>query len=274
MKATHTRLHLARLPRVTIPSIGMSRRRSVHLVAILQARNEAQRLPGFLLNVAPQVDGIVALDDGSSDGTGELLRQDARVQTVLPAPESRSGWDEVGNHRRLVFAALDLGAEWLIALDADERVERDFRARAERVIRRGRPLRIGAFAVHVRELWDSPGQYRVDGLWGRKSVARLFRARADHQFDERLLHAHKAPLQDRGPGGHYPLADLVIYHLKMIAHEDRLARRAYYERADPTARWQPGLGYAYLTDARCLRLRRVPRRRDYRYGALAAAHNA
>ena len=96
---------------------------------------------------------------------------------VLRVPGDRPAWDEVGNYRRLVEAALRHGATWAVSIDADERVERDFRRRAERVIARGRWLGLSAYAVRLRELWDAPDQYRSDGVWGRKGPARLFRLR-------------------------------------------------------------------------------------------------
>ena len=154
------------------------------------------------------------------------------------------------------------GAEWIIALDADERLERDFRTRAERVMRRGSAAGLTAFGIHFRELWDSPRSFRVDGIWGRKTQPRFFRARADHQFDERPIHGAKAPLQGKFRGS-FPVADLILYHLRMVQPQDREARRRRNEQLDPQARYQPGIGYAYLTEETGLRLRPVPRHRGY-----------
>lgn len=236
--------------------------RRVRLLATTMVRNEQAFVPGMLRNVGPQVDGIVALDDGSSDGTDRLLEQSPYVVELLRNPPDRAAYDEPAGHRRLVAAALRHGADWILSVDADERLERDFRMRAERVIRRGGAVGLAAFAVHLRELWDSPDHYRVDGVWGGKRVPRLFRAMPDHRFDERSLHGAKAPLQGK-VFGVFPLADLVIYHLRMIRREDREARRERYQRLDPEARWQPTVGYAYLTDERGLTLRRVPPGRSY-----------
>jgi len=212
--------------------------------------------------VLPHVDGVIALDDGSTDGTGEMLEARPEVLELLRRPPSRPDWDEVGNHRALVAAACRHGADWIIALDADERPESGFRQRAERVIRRGRVIGAEAFALRLFELWGSRDTYRADGIWGTKTVARLFRARGDHMFDPKPLHAHKAPRQAMWQG-RFPIADLHLYHLRMIHSEDREARRRRYQRLDPENRFQPGVGYAYLTDERGLRLRRVPRRRAY-----------
>jgi hypothetical protein len=252
------------LLKAAIPGAGFGRpSRRVRLLAVLAVRNEARFLPGWFESVLPHVDGVIALDDGSSDGTLDLLASRPEVLELIRIPVSRPKWDEVGNHRLLVAAALRHGADWILALDADERPERDFRARAERVIRRGSLLGIEAYALRLLELWGSEETYRVDGPWGRKIVARLFRARHDHRFDARALHGIKAPLQASW-GGRFPVADLRLYHLRMIAADDRANRRLRYETLDPESQYQPGLGYAYLTDDTGLKLEKVPRSRGYR----------
>src|SRR4051812_10158073 len=241
-----------------VPSWGLPLRRgrSLRLVALLACRDEMRYLPGYVANVCPHVDGIVALDDGSSDGSTDFLAGRAEVVELIRRPPDRPGWDEAGNYRALVEAALRQGADWAISLDADERLERDFRARAERVINRGERLGLSAYAVRLRDLWDSRERYRTDGLWAGKAPQRLFKLRPDHAFDERPLHASKVPLQ----AGSVPRADLLVYHLRMLSPEDRQARRERYEELDPDLRWQPREGYAYLTDERGIELRRVPRR--------------
>jgi glycosyltransferase involved in cell wall biosynthesis len=256
-----------RLLRYEVPSgsLGLPARRRVRLLALLAVRNQVYLLPGYVANIGPQVDGIVALDDGSTDGSAEFLEARPEVLQVLRVSPDRPYWDEVGNYRALVAAALRHDPEWLISLDADERIEREFRQRCERVIRRGRPLRYSAYAVHLRELWNSTGEFRVDGIWGSKTPARLFQARENHEFDTRPLHATKAPLQSRIAGS-YPVADLNVYHLGTLHHEDRVTRRRRYELLDPENRWQPKIGYAYLTDEQGLHLRRIPAGREYSEG--------
>ncbi len=222
-----------------------------------------EHLPDWMANVTSQVDGVVALDDGSIDGSREYLQAHPSVVEVLTVPRDRAAWDEVENHRALVMAGVRHRADWLVVVDADERLEHGFRDRAERVIRRVRRLGLDAFRVRLRELWDRPDQWRADGIWGRKTRARLFRALPDHRFDTRPMHAVKAPLQGLR-FRQFPVADVEIYHLGMLTAADRAARRARYEDADPDAKWQPGVGYAYLTDETGLRLAPVKPDRDYR----------
>jgi len=242
-----------------IPSWGLARsRRRIRLVALLACRDEMRFLPGYVANVGPQVDGILALDDGSTDGSGDYLENRPEVTELLRVPPDRPAWDEPGNFARLVEAALRSGAEWAISIDADERVERGFRTRAERVIRRGRLLGRTGFSVRLRELWSSEAQYRADGVWRRKWPSRLFRLREGEMVDGQPVHAPKVPRS----AGWVPRSDLVVYHLRMISPDDRAARQRRYEQIDPDHAFQPR-GYAYMTDESGMRLRPVPDRRGF-----------
>lgn len=246
------------------PSLaGAAPRQGMRILCLITARNERRYLTDYLANVAPQFDGIVALDDGSTDGSGDILAAHPSVLEVLRiAPREPHRWNGVTHRRLLVDAAARHGAEWVLALDADERVEEDFRARAERLIADAGPDGPMAYAVTLRELWDRPDQYRVDGFWGRKAVARFFRMRRDHDFGAGALHGHWAPENSRGPGGAFVRADLIVYHLKMIHAADRERRMRRYQSLDPDGRWQK-IGYDYLVDATGLQLEPLPQGREY-----------
>ncbi len=232
--------------------------RPARILALLAFHDEIRFLPDWFRNVPPQVDGVVALDDGSRDGSGDFVAAQPTVVELLRLPRRQPHvWDEPANRRRLITAAASHGAAWLLAVDADERLERDFRARAQPLLAR----RPAAYHVHIRELWNDPLRYRCDGIWGGKRSARLFRVRPGMQLDERRLHGHWAPLDARRRGD-FAQADLIVYHLRMLHAVDRAARRAKYERLDPEARHQE-IGYAYLTDERGLELAPVAPERAY-----------
>lgn len=232
------------------------------LLALLSFHDEAQYLPDYFRNLATQVDGIIALDDGSDDGSGELALAQPALREMIRLPMRRPHhWDEPRNRRLLVQAAIRHGAEWIVVVDADERVECDFRARAEAELVRADADGTLAFRLVMRELWDHPDHFRCDGIWNSKRPLRLFKARPDHEFDDRALHGHWAPLNSMHEQTCRE-ADLIIYHLRMLSEPERQARQAKYQRLDPNNELQ-AIGYDYLTDGRDLQLQRIAQRRDY-----------
>lgn len=237
--------------------------REPRIYALCAFRDEARFLPGLLENLGGQVDGLIALDDGSTDGSGDIAAARPLTRRLFRNPARPGGeWDEQGNQRRLIEAAWETDADWLIAVDADERLEEGFRERALREIARAHAVGHRAYWVHIRELWNQADTWRVDGVWGRKGHLRFFRSARDHEFDTRPMHRHWGPLNGR-VDGRFVGADLILYHLRMIREEDRRARQARYMRLDPDRRWQ-SIGYEYLTDEEGLRLERLPPGRGYR----------
>jgi glycosyltransferase involved in cell wall biosynthesis len=244
----------------------LRRRRKPRILALLACRNEMAWLPDYFesafASAAPLVDGVVALDDGSTDGSADYLAGRPEVVRLVRLPPREDHlWDDGLNHRRLVEASWDLRPDWLLGLDADERLEHGFRERAEEEIARAAREGHRAYRIHIREIWDHPLQFRADGLWGKKSGSRLFEARRDHEFHQQRLHCHWAPLNSR-ENGDFPQADLFLYHLKMLTPESRAARRARYENLDPDRRFQT-IGYSYLTDTEGIRLERIAPGREY-----------
>jgi glycosyltransferase involved in cell wall biosynthesis len=232
------------------------------LYALLAFRDEMRYLPGWFAANAHQVDGVIAYDDGSADGSAEYVAAQPGVLELLHRPsDAPTGWDEPGVHRALVAAAGRHGADWLVAVDADERMEEQFGARVRVEIARLEGRGIRASAVRIRELWDGPDRVRMDGAWGDKWHARLFAWRADHESDPRRLHGHWAPMNAMTHGG-FPPSDVILYHLRMMHDDDRERRRTRYEAGDPLLEFQPQ-GYSHLTDTTGLELAGLPEGRGY-----------
>ncbi|SFZ85953.1 Glycosyl transferase family 2 [Devosia enhydra] len=228
---------------------------------VISVRDEARYLPGFLAHIAPYVDGIVALDDGSTDTTRALLAEEQRVVSILS--ETRPGpahAHETSNRHRLLMEAARLGARWVLCADADERFETLFLRRLRKETRwgdrHGRPVRL----VRIVNLWNSPDHYRLDGACGPRWTPRLF--------------ALPRTLSRRQPGMHQPwyppeldaapqaVMDAKLYHLRMIDRADRQARFEKFSSVDPDHIHQ-AQGYAHLVDETGLRLRRIFPLRGY-----------
>ncbi len=105
------------------------------LACLVVTRDDADRLPAWLAAVRPLADAILALDEGSSDGSIALLAREPLVRTLLHAEPSGAGTHAPAVNR-LLDAAARPEPEWLLWLDVAERVApsdvealRDFLAR-------------------------------------------------------------------------------------------------------------------------------------------------
>jgi len=136
----------------------------VRISACVIAKNEADRIGPCLASLS-FCDEIVVLDSGSTDGTQDLCRAaGARVvETDWP------GW--VKQKNRAVDAA---GHDWILSLDADERVDAALRARIEalRDGELGRPDAPRAYEVTRKVFYL--GRWIRHGGWYPEWRIRLF----------------------------------------------------------------------------------------------------
>jgi glycosyltransferase involved in cell wall biosynthesis len=233
------------------------------LIALLQARNEQRFLPGWLENVTPSVDEIIALDDGSTDATREILRAHPKVLEVLDNPPGQP-WDERGNQMALIQAGRRHGAGWFLCIDADERLEQGFAAQVGNLLQAADADNIHVYSFQLRELWGDRRHYRSDGEWNSKARYRMFRNNPTHRrFDPRPIHRFWPPFELTSNfatcGRH---SELNLYHLRMIAPIDRTGRVTRYEQLDPQHLYEPS-GYRYLLDEIGLQRTKIPPMRDF-----------
>jgi glycosyltransferase involved in cell wall biosynthesis len=234
------------------------------IVALLQARNEERYLAEWLENISPAVDAIVAIDDGSTDRTAEILTSHPKLVELISRTPGQP-WRERDNQVDLIKAGRRHGADWFLCLDADERIELGFATQLPVLLQQAEDRGVEAFTLRLRELWNDDCTYRIDGIWGQKARYRLFKNNPSHtKFDPRQLHRHWMPLEIvmrlNKVGAQLPNA---IYHLRMIDPEDRLARYRRYKELDSTNQYQAE-GYEYLIDEAGLELAAIPAEADYK----------
>lgn len=103
--------------------------RTPRLLAVYSFRFDAHLVPAMLANIEPLVDGWIAFDDRA-------------------AAEGRMS-DEVPRRLALLHAAREAGAEWVLAVDPDER----FEARWRRRIRSLLDGEANAYSLALREMY-------------------------------------------------------------------------------------------------------------------------
>lgn len=194
------------------------------IVCLLAARNCADDVPEYLACAGAAADTVIALDDGSTDATAELLAASERVTRLLHRPrrESYEGWDDGLNRRELLDAAVEAGADWVLFLDADERMDADDAGALRGFIGRD-ALRGCAYGLQVFRSWD-------DRVAPEPTYAyRLFAPAASHTLPARRLHFNPVPREI--PRAAWVRTTIRIRHLDSV--ERTRARRRKYEQADP-----------------------------------------
>jgi len=240
------------LTKHTDEGLREQRNRSLELLCLLPARNCERDLPGYFESVARFADGIVALDDGSTDGTRAALEREPRVRTLLSNPrrETYAGWDDAANRSRLLEAAARLRPRWLFFLDADERLSPDD-GRALRRFVETEALPGVAYGFRVHRMVDDLEGYDRSSLW----VYRMFAHREGQSLPETKLHL--VPVPEQIPRERWIKTTIRIQHLSSLDEPRRTARYQKYREADPDNRFQSS--YRHLLDTPRYRRSWLPR---------------
>jgi len=215
------------------------RRFAAPVVCLLPAYNAENFLHRWFESVARFADAVVSLDDGSTDGTADLLERHPLVRVLLrnPTRHDYRDWDDSRNRNRLLEAAAQLAPSWIISLDADELLaEEDGIALRRFIDERAAPGFAYGFPVY-RMIGDVE---RFDRVYGR--AFRLFAFARAHRFPADRLHFAQVPASI--PRCRWLMTDVRIQHLGEMNDDLRWARRLKYAEADPDRLWEDDADYA------------------------------
>ena len=176
----------------------------------------------------------MALDDGSTDATGDLLRAAPIVARTLSNPrrDGYRGWDDAANRARLLEAVAELDPVWILSLDADERVDAGDGGALRRFVEQG-PRPGNGYLLRVYRMIGDEMHFDQDPIW----VGRLFSFEPGMRFSTEQFHFPALPVsigRER-----WFRTTLRIQHLAGMTAAQREARHAKYLEVDPEQRYQP-----------------------------------
>lgn len=185
----------------------------VELSLVMIVRDEAEQLVEFLPAVLPYVDEWVAVDTGSTDETVAILQSHGIEPHRMAWPESF----EIARNEALSRAT----GEWILALDADERL--DPGALSElRSLLEGAAQAVGGFILSIRNYTDdlaTPGWVSLDpeeardrGVRGYapSTVVRLFRNLPEIRYRGRIHELVEPSIE--AAGYRIQTCDVTIHH--------------------------------------------------------------
>lgn len=186
------------------------------LSVVIITREEERDLPGCLSSIRDLADEVIVVDSLSKDRTGDIAKQ-------FGAKVYERTFDDFAAQKQ---AATDLASsEWILSLDADERVTPELAVEIKRVLG---TTTADAFDIPF-QVWFLGSRLRFGGL-GREHHIRLFRKRKGH-FEGTQL--HEGILVDGNLGTmthaitHIPYRDINEYLSKMALYTDRAAQKRY-----------------------------------------------
>jgi glycosyltransferase involved in cell wall biosynthesis len=183
---------------------------TVRLSAIVIAKNEARNIEACLDSLA-FCDQRIVVDGGSEDGTAALA--EAKGASVTIAQE----WRGFGHQKN--FALSLATGDWVLSIDADERVSSDLASEIRRAITEGLSQ-----AYEMPRLSSFCGRPMRHSGWYPDYVLRLFR-RDRARFSDDLVHERVVCNGEVGRLKH-PLT-----HEPVLRLEDALSRMDRYSTA-------------------------------------------
>lgn len=231
----------APMPASTLSDPDTSGTGRVPLSACIIAFNEADRIGDCLASLA-FCDEIVVVDSGSTDGTREVAR--AAGARVLERPFD-------GFRSQKQFAVEQCAHDWVLCLDADERVDARLRAAIEAERDAGFVRAAGYRFARMSEYY---GRFLRHGTAYPDRVLRLFDRRRGGWRGQREI--HEAASVDgpvrwlRGDLIHYPyrsleqqLSKTQRYARMMAEHDFRRGKRASLGKLVFSPAWRFFRGY-------------------------------
>ena len=210
------------------------------ILTMLRIKNEERWIETCLASLLDVVDGIVILDDGSTDRTPQIVRTFPKVLRYEYVTNPTV--DEVRDKNLLLSWTLKFNPDWILALDGDEELgplSRDVIRKEIFRVTRHNPEFV-ALSFRFIYFWNDTETYRIDGEYADVWHPRLFTTWNQDISSLRFNSAgHGAGFHCGSiPGGligRVKKAGVVVKHYGYVDPEVRAKKYEYYRRNDPEA---------------------------------------
>lgn len=220
--------------------------RAKRILAMMLVRNEERRYLREVLDSLDRfVDQMVIVDDASTDGTPDLCASYAKATVIRRA--NASFGNEVALRKFCWDEAVATGAEWILAVDADEIFEDRMAREIDTLV--GTPD-VDGWAFRLFDFWGSRDHYRDDRYWQAHRHHRLFLVRNTGvvpRWRETPLHCGRLPLNAVDPS-RVAASSIRLKHLGWADPTEHRRKYEHYMRSDGEGRYGILAQYASILD--------------------------
>ncbi|MBI9053915.1 MAG: glycosyltransferase [Bacteroidales bacterium] len=209
-------------------------------LALVPAYNEIERIESFLEHIKDHCDGVILLDDGSSDSTYTSANHDI---IKLKVSKKRTEFNDLENRNILLKLASFFNCEWFYFIDVDERFDERFDTVFDYVDN----SKIDTIAFNFVNLWNNESQYRTDMFDTNRTMLsgvfyrwRMFRNVGNLQlYSDNKLHFSTTPYVNNELH-----SGIVLKHFGYLDKQKREKKYSFYKKEDK----QEILDYEFILD--------------------------
>ena len=200
------------------------------LITVCRARNAASYLTAFLTSASVYSDEIIVLLDRCSDDSNVICKQFPKVSQIL---YNSDNFDELRDRTRLLNAASEHKADWILSLDADEILEDSFTYdRAHELMSPLNPEILG-YMFNFFNFFNGQTHYRTDGIFGNMHGTRMWKAlpfQHPRSMGHKGLHCTHGPML---PKHYLRIINSRIKHYGYDSPEKCKEKYDFYTSLDP-----------------------------------------
>lgn len=164
------------------------------VIALIQVRNESKNISDILKHLENLCDGVILLDDGSSD---DSYQKAVHKKLLIKAKKYHKGYfDDLGNRNDLLRLSSFVKSKCFFFIDADERFDLRYNNIKYYIDRD----QADSYCFYLVDLWDDAKKFRADVPDSRKDRdgiairARMFRNKGSVQINaDREIHFPAVP---------------------------------------------------------------------------------